>query len=568
MIPSSDRPNQQLTMRNFFLAQLFLFCLAIAVQAQDIQTIPAFTGYAIPAESWSSMLFDPQKGVSNWTNLQQQLEYHFYLRKTGSLELSMQVRNLEGAAQLQVFFDKQAFIVNVPKSDKFVSVKLGKVSVKDTGFHVINIKGLRKSGKSIAEIASIVCKGSATMGMHFNQKERRNAASVHLRYPISDTTRVIAFYNELIVPAGADQVHSYYMANGFARGYFGIQVNSEKERRIIFSIWDAGNEAVDRGKVADSNRVQLLAKGDGVVANDFGNEGTGGHSHWVYPWKAGQTYKFLVTALPDSATNTTIYSGYCFLPDVQQWKLIAAFKAPKDGKWLRNLYSFNENFVGVNGQLQRRAQFGNQWIQRENGSWLELTNASFSYDATGKAGDRIDYGAGVQDGQFYLWNGGFEASTAVYGQAFSRTPLKTRPNIDWSKNADSVVQMAKDYEQLNKAIQAKTIDTTGSIDGIYYKILTEGTGEMVQSTDTLSVFYKGWLFKDGLVFDQTKENPVTFPLKRLIKGWQLGLQACKVGGKIRLYIPSVLAYGMRTRSKLIAPNQILVFDIEVLSAKK
>lgn len=201
-------------MRNFFLAQLFLFCLAIAVQAQDIQTIPAFTGYAIPAESWSSMLFDPQKGVSNWTNLQQQLEYHFYLRKTGSLELSMQVRNLEGAAQLQVFFDKQAFIVNVPKSDKFVSVKLGKVSVKDTGFHVINIKGLRKSGKSIAEIASIVCKGSATMGMHFNQKERRNAASVHLRYPISDTTRVIAFYNELIVPAGADQVHSYYMANG------------------------------------------------------------------------------------------------------------------------------------------------------------------------------------------------------------------------------------------------------------------------------------------------------------------------------------------------------------------
>jgi FKBP-type peptidyl-prolyl cis-trans isomerase len=554
----------------YYKLLLFSLCILIfgANKAQDLHVIPAFTGYATPAESWSSKLFDPLKGVSNWTNLQQQLAYHFYLRKTGSLELSMQVRNPEGASQLQVLFDKQAFTVNVPKSDKFVLVKLGKVSVKDTGFHVINIKGLRKSGKSIAEIAGIVCKGPATEGMHFNQKERRNAASVHLRYSISDTTRVIAFYNELTVPAGADQVHSYYMANGFARGYFGIQVNSEKERRIIFSIWDAGNEAVDRGKVADSNRVQLLAKGDGVVANDFGNEGTGGHSHWVYPWKAGQTYKFLVTALTDSASNTTIYSGYCFLPDVQQWKLIAAFKAPKDGKWLRNLYSFNENFVGVNGQLQRRAHFGNQWIQRENGSWQELTNASFSYDATGKAGDRIDYGAGVQDGQFYLWNGGFEAPTAVYGQTFSRPLLKTRPNIDWSKNADSAVQMAKDYEQLNKAIQAKTIDTTGSIDGIYYKILKEGTGAFVNTTDTVSIFYKGWLFKDGLVFDQTKDKPANFPLKRLIKGWQLGLQACKVGGKIRLYIPSVLAYGMRTRSKDIAPNQILVFDIEVLSAKK
>ncbi|HQR93594.1 MAG TPA: DUF3472 domain-containing protein, partial [Sediminibacterium sp.] len=515
-----------------------------------------------------SKLFNPQKGVSNWTNLDQKLSYHFYLRKTGPLELSLQVRNPEGVSKLQVVLDKQTFTLSVPKSDKFTSIKIGTVNMKDTGFHVIHIKGLSKSSKMIAEIASIGCKGPATVGMHFNQKERRNAASVHLRYPFSDTSRVIAFYNELTIPAGADQVHSYYMANGFARGYFGIQVNSEKERRIIFSVWDAGNEAVDRGKVADSNRVQLLAKGNGVVANDFGNEGTGGHSHWVYPWKTGQVYKFLVTALPDSATNTTIYSGYCFLPELQQWKLIAAFKAPKDGKWLRNLYSFNENFVGLNGQLQRRAQFGNQWIQRENGTWLELTNASFSYDATGKAGDRIDYGAGVQDGQFFLWNGGFEAPTAQYGQVFTRSPLQSRPAIDWSKNADSAVQIAHDYEQLNKAIQAKTIDTTGSIDGIYYKILKEGTGELVQTTDTLSVFYKGWRYVDGFVFDQTKEKPVSFPLKRLIKGWQLGLQACKVGGKIRLYIPSVLGYGMRTRSKDIGPNQILVFDIEVLSAKK
>lgn len=556
-------------MRKFILSHVLFFCfVVVSVKAQEVQNIPGFTGYAIPSESWNSRMFDPQKGLVNWTNLQQELEYHFYLRNTGDLDLSLQVRNPDGPSKLQLRLDKQVFIVNVPKSEKYVSLKVGKGSIKDTGFHVIHVKGLNKTGNIIAEIASIACKGPATVGMHYNPKERRNAASVHLRYPISDTTKVIAFYNELMVPSGADQVHSYYMANGFARGYFGMQVNSNKERRIIFSIWDAGNEAVDRGKVADSNRVQLLAKGDGVVANDFGNEGTGGHSHWVYPWKAGQIYQFLVTALPDSASSTTIYTGYCFLPELQQWKLIAAFKAPKDGKWLRNLYSFNENFVGLNGQLQRRALFGNQWIQRENGSWQELTNASFSYDATGKARDRIDYGAGVQGNQFYLWNGGFEAPTASYGQSFTRPAVQTRPQIDWSKNADSAVQMTRDYEQLNKAIQAKSIDTTGSIQGIYYKILTEGTGALVKATDTLSVYYKGWLFKDGLVFDQTKENPANFPLKRLIKGWQLGLQACKVGGKIRLYIPSVLAYGIRTRSKVIGPNQILVFEIEVLSAKK
>jgi hypothetical protein len=548
-----------------------LYLLTILIlnvsSAQDFK-IPAYTGYATPAESWDSKIFDAQKGVTNWTNLQQHLEYHFYLRKTGFLELSLMVRNPEGSAQLKVLFHNQTFTVKVPKTNKFVSVNVGTATIKDTGFHQIIIKGISKTGKLIAEIESIGFKGAATTNMHFNQNERRNAASVHLRYPISDTTRVIAFYNEITIPAGADQVHSYYMSNGFARGYFGIQVNSEKERRIIFSVWDAGNEATDRGKVADSNRVQLLAKGEGVVANDFGNEGTGGHSHWVYPWKTGQVYKFLVTALPDSASNTTIYSGYCFLPELQQWKLIAAFKAPKDGKWLRNLNSFNENFVGLNGQLERKANFGNQWIQRENGTWQELTTAIFSYDATGKAGHRIDYGAQVQDSQFYLWNGGFKPATAIYGQSLTRPALHLKPIIDWSKNADSAVQMAKDQDQLNKAIEAKLIDTTGTIEGIYYQMLKEGIGASVQSTDTITVNYKGWLFKDGLVFDQTKDKPITFALIRLIKGWQLGLAACKVGGKIRLYIPSVLAYGIRTRSKNIAPNQILVFEIEVLAAKK
>jgi len=547
----------------FFLSILVFNCSS----AQNFK-IPAFTGYATPAESWESKLFDPQKGVTNWTNLQQALSYHFYLRKTGPLEMAIQVKNSEGSSTLEIQFGNKSFIVQVPKSDKIRSIKVGNISITDTGFHEIQIKGIKKSNKLIAEIASIDLKGPATASMHSNLKERRNAAAVHLKYPIADTTKVIAFYNEITIPKGADHIHSYYMSNGFVRGYFGIQVNSEKERRIIFSVWDAGNEATDRGKVADSNRVQLLAKGDGVVANDFGNEGTGGHSHWVYPWKTDQVYKLLVTALPDSASHSTIYSGYCFLPELQQWKLIAAFRAPKDGKWLRNLYSFNENFVGLNGQLARKANFGNQWIQRENGSWQELTTASFSYDATGKAGDRIDYGAGVQGTQFYLWNGGFKPATAIYGQSFTRPALHLKPTIDWSKNADSAVQMAKDLDQLNKAIQAKSIDTTGTIDGIYYQMLKEGTGVLVQSTDTVTIHYKGWLFKDGLVFDQTKDKPVSFPLKRLIKGWQLGLVACKVGGKIRLYIPSVLAYGIRTRSKDIAPNQILVFDIEVLATQK
>ena len=98
--------------------------------------------------------------------------------------------------------------------------------------------------------------------------------------------------------------------------------------------------------------------------------------------------------------------------------------------------------------------------------------------------------------------------------------------------------------------------------------MQDGTGDFVAVTDTVTVYYKGWLLKDGVVFDQTKEKPATFPLSRLIKGWQVGLPRCRVGGKIRLFISSGLAYSVRSRSKDIPPNSVLVFEIEVVEAKK
>jgi hypothetical protein len=420
-----------------------------------------------------------------------------------------------------------------------------------------------------ASIAGILLGGTAVEQMHYNHKPRRNAASVHLKYPVADSVKTVSFYNEITVPAGFDPVHTYYMACGFARGYFGIQVNSEKEKRVIFSVWDAGNEAVDRNKVGSENRVVLLAKGDSVITNDFGNEGTGGHSHFVYPWKTQTTYKFLVTALADSASQTTIYSGYFYVPEKQRWKLIASFSAPKDGKPMRGLYSFSENFVGINGQLERKALFGNQWIQNgANGQWQELTEARFSYDVTGKMGDRIDYGAGVTaSGAFELWHGGFKNATANYGQAFNRPALLNKPVIDFTKDADSLSLAQKDMAQINAAITARAIDTTGIVGGVFYKIIKEGSGDYVHVTDTVTVFYKGTLLKDGSIFDQTKDKPARFPLQRLIKGWQIGLVKCRVGGTIKIIIPAGIAYGMRTRSKAIPPNSVLVFEIEVVKAE-
>ncbi len=553
-------------MKRFYLLTLLFFVVTFSNAQTTI--IPGYTGYAVPSENDSQNIFSEINGLQNWKNTNQIISYYFYVKKPGTLAIKLNAKNYKQANLVNLSMASKSFKVNIPASKTFKNIKVGSVTIKDTGFYSIQISCTEKRSEVIiADIQSIELTGTAAEGIHTNTKPRRNAASVHLRFPLSDTTKALSFYNEITIPEGADIIHSYYMACGFARGYFGIQVNSKTERRVIFSVWDAGKEVIDRNKVADSNKVQLLANGENVFADGFGNEGTGGHSHFVYDWKAGKTYKMLVTALIDSTKNATIYTGYFYIPELEKWKLIASFKAPYDGKSLRNLYSFNENFVGVNGQLERKAIFSNQWIQNDNGRWIELTKSTFSYDATGKAGDRIDYGGGVNNNQFYLWNGGFKEANAKLGEEFNRTATNIRPSIDWFKNADSLVLAEKEKALINEAIQSKKIDTTGIKNGVYYQILKEGLGAYVKVTDTVTLHYKLTLLVNGKLIEETKDKPATFPLSRLIKGWQIGVPLCKVGGKIKLIIPSALAYSMRSRSKDFPPNSILVFEIEVLSTK-
>jgi len=204
-----------------------------------------------------------------------------------------------------------------------------------------------------------------------------------------------------------------------------------------------------------------------------------------------------------------------------------------------------------------KAEYAASWIQRENGTWKELTEVS--YEST------LNTRLILKDNKVVLTDA---KQLSAFDTTFNLSPTNQRPVIDVTKNVDSAEQYAIDMKLMAKAVADKQIDTTGSINGIYYTILKEGSGDYVNVSDTVTCYYKGSLLSDGSVFDATKENkPATFPLKRLIKGWQIGLPKCKVGGTIRLIIPSALGYSIRSRSKAIPPNSILVFDIEVLGVK-
>ncbi len=102
--------------------------------------------------------------------------------------------------------------------------------------------------------------------------------------------------------------------------------------------------------------------------------------------------------------------------------------------------------------------------------------------------------------------------------------------------------------------------------GLQYKILKEGTGNFPNATDTVTVHYKGMLM-DGTVFDSSidRGQPISFPLDQVIKGWTEGVQKCKIGGKINLFIPSDLAYGDRATGPIPA-GSLLIFEVELIKA--
>jgi FKBP-type peptidyl-prolyl cis-trans isomerase len=79
------------------------------------------------------------------------------------------------------------------------------------------------------------------------------------------------------------------------------------------------------------------------------------------------------------------------------------------------------------------------------------------------------------------------------------------------------------------------------------------------------VHYHGTLI-DGTVFDSSVERgePIKFPLRNVIKGWQEGLALMRKGGKATLVMSSELAYGDNGSPPVIAPGATLVFDVELL----
>lgn len=104
--------------------------------------------------------------------------------------------------------------------------------------------------------------------------------------------------------------------------------------------------------------------------------------------------------------------------------------------------------------------------------------------------------------------------------------------------------------------------------GLQYEILKEGNGPKPKITDTVTTHYHGTLI-NGTVFDSSvqRNQPASFPVNGVIKGWVEALQLMSVGSKWKLFIPSDLAYGANAPGGAIEPHMTLIFEVELLAIK-
>ena len=109
--------------------------------------------------------------------------------------------------------------------------------------------------------------------------------------------------------------------------------------------------------------------------------------------------------------------------------------------------------------------------------------------------------------------------------------------------------------------------TTSS--GLQYRILNEGSGDDSPGPESVvSVHYRGKL-TNGLEFDSSykRNQPASFPVNGVIRGWTEALQLMKEGDKWELIIPPDLAYGSKGAGNIIPPDSILIFEVELIEIK-
>lgn len=217
---------------------------------------------------------------------------------------------------------------------------------------------------------------------------------------------------------------------------------------------------------------------------------------------------------------------------------------------------------------------------------LSLVALSATANSLNNKQDKLSYAIGVQTGQAFkkhnVWINSkvFAAgiSDAMKGGSYQMTQkemtatLATFRKESLAKLEKQVQYMATQNAKKGAAFLAANkkkpgVKTTAS--GLQYKILKKGHGKSPILRNIVTANYRGMLI-NGKVFDSSykRGKPTTFPVGAVIQGWKEALTMMKPGAVWMLYIPSKLAYGARGAPGVIAPNETLIFKVQLISIKR
>jgi FKBP-type peptidyl-prolyl cis-trans isomerase FklB len=155
----------------------------------------------------------------------------------------------------------------------------------------------------------------------------------------------------------------------------------------------------------------------------------------------------------------------------------------------------------------------------------------------------------------------------------SQREVSQKRDEERRKTAEKNKKTGEEFLAQNKTKDSiKTHEVTlpdGTKAEMQYKIITEGTGAIPKSNDTVTVNYRGTLI-DGKEFDSSAKHgpqPSKFQVNRVVRGWSEALQMMKTGSKWELYLPSTLGYGDFGNGAIIEPGSTLLFEVELVGVE-
>ncbi len=279
-------------------------------------------------------------------------------------------------------------------------------------------------------------------------------------------------YEEVMVPESSAVVGTYCMSLGVLHGYMGIQIDSDNDYPIIFSMWDNGSTDEDP-YLPDYLRSGALDWEKGVTIARFANEGTGAQAKYRTGknWVPGKWVKFISNARPEiidvevddpahpgqkktiTYTNTLCSAWYMADGIDNDWHYIATIRQSGANNYFDGWYSFLENYNWPTGQWERKGYYRNGGLHSlSNGKWYHANSVGFGHtDGGDKYGDRRDYGQGQTeefDNCFFMSTGGYKNDAVQNAQVL---PLK--------RNFMPVDQATLDRltERVNQAIRNEQI---------------------------------------------------------------------------------------------------------------